>query len=133
MITQLFAHPSLAPVWRLAHWVYSQPVDLQLFSSAGVFLRYITAACGPLQGEPFSTFLYCLATKPVIDAAKLAGGPGVDVIALTDDVTFLGPPDGAAVTRAVQAYEAGAARLNLRFQPCKSSRTISGVSPQRNT
>ena len=63
--------------------------------------------CGPLQGEPFSTLLYCLATKPLIDEAKIAGGPDVKVIALTDDVTFVGPPDGVAVTRAVQAYEAG--------------------------
>ena len=48
MMTQLFAHPTLASIWRLAHWVYSQPVDLHLFSSAGVFIRFITAACGPL-------------------------------------------------------------------------------------
>ena len=77
MMAELFSHPTLAPVWRLAHWVYSQPVDLQLFSSAGVFLRFITAARGPLQGEPFSTFLYCLTTKPLVDAAKAAGRPGV--------------------------------------------------------
>ena len=51
----------------------------------------------------------------------MAGGPEVKVIALTDDVNFLGPPDGAGVTRAVQAYEAGAARLNLRFQSTKSA------------
>ena len=63
MMTELFSHPTLAPVWRLAHWVYSQPVDLQLFSSAGVFLRFITAARGPLQGEPFSTFVCCLTSK----------------------------------------------------------------------
>ena len=121
MLRELFAHPTLAPVWRLAHWVYSQPVDLQLFSSSGVFMRYITAACGPLQGEPFSSFLYCLTTKPLIDAAKAAGGPDVDVIALTDDVTFIGPPDGVAVTRAVKTYERGTTRLNLRFQPRKST------------
>ena len=121
MMRELFAHPALAPVWRLAHWVYSQPVELQLFSSDGVFRRFITAACGPLQGEPFSSFLYCLATKPLIDAAKAAGGPGVDVIALTDDVTFIGPPDEVSVTKAVKAYEIGAARLNLRFQARKST------------
>ena len=121
MLTQLFSHPTLAPVWRLAHWVYSQPVDLQVFSSSGDFLRFIPAACGPLQGEPFSTFLYCLTTKPLITEAKLAGGPDVEVIALTDDVNFLGPPDGVAVTRAVRAYELGAARINLRFQPRKSA------------
>jgi hypothetical protein len=121
MLTQLFSHAALAPIWRLAHWVYSQPVDLQLFSSTGDFLRYVTAFCGPLQGEPFSSFLYCLTTKPMIDDAKLAGGPEVDVIAITDDVTFLGPPDGVAVTRAVQAYEAGGVRLNLQFQARKSN------------
>ena len=120
MLTQLFSQPALAPVWRLAHWVYSQPVDLQLFSSNGDFLRFITSACGPLQGEPFSSFLYCLATKPLIDEAKIAGGPDVKAIALTDDVTFLGPPDGAAVARAVRAYEVGSARLNLKFQARKS-------------
>ena len=83
--------------------------------------RYIRAACGPLQGEPFSAFLYCLATKPLIDEAKAAGGPGVEAIALTDDVTFFGPSDGIGVTRAVQAYEAAALRRNLRFQARKST------------
>ena len=65
--------------------------------------------------------MYCLATKPLIDAAKTARGPGVDVIALTDDVTFIGPPDGVSVIKAVRAYEIGAARLNLRFQARKST------------
>jgi hypothetical protein len=120
MLTQLFSHPTLAPIWRLAHWVYSQPIDLQLFSSNGDFLRFVTAACGPLQGEPFSILLYCLATKPLIDEAKAAGGPDVKVVALTDDVSFLGPPDGVGVARAVRAYEAGSGRLNLRFQARKS-------------
>ena len=64
--------------------------------------------------------MYCLATKPLIDEAKIDGGPDVKAIALTDDVTFLGPPDGAAVARAVRAYKAGSARLNLRFQARKS-------------
>ena len=74
-----------------------------------------------LQGEPFSSFLYCLTTKPLIDEAKIAGGPDVKVIALTDDVNFLGPADGVAVKRAVQAYEVGCLRLNLRFQARKSA------------
>jgi len=121
MLAQLFSHAELAPIWRLAHWVYSQPVQLQLFSSTGDFLRFLTAACGPLQGEPFSSFLYCLTVKPLIDDAKLAGGSEVRVVALTDDVTFLGPPDGVAVTNAVRAYETGSARFNLRFQARKSA------------
>ena len=81
-MAELFAHPELAPVWRLAHWVYSQPVDLQLFSSAGVVLRYITAARGPLRG----TFFDLLGCPPEVDAAKAAGGPEVEAISLTDDV-----------------------------------------------
>jgi hypothetical protein len=121
MLAELFSHAELAPIWRLAHWVYSQPVQLQLFSSSGDFLRFVTAACGPLQGEPFSSFLYCLTVKPLIDDAKIAGGPEVRVVALTDDVTFLGPPDGVAVTNAVRAYERGSARFNLRFQARKST------------
>jgi hypothetical protein len=121
MLTALFSHPALAPVWRLAHWVYNQPVQLQLFSSTGQFLRFLTASCGPLQGEPFSTFLYCLTVKPLIDEAKRVGGPDVQVVALTDDVNFIGPADGEAVTRAVRSYEAGSARYNLRFQARKST------------
>jgi hypothetical protein len=120
MLRELFSHRELAPVWRLAHWVYNQPVQLQLFSSNGEFLRFLVSACGPLQGEPFSTFLYCLTLKPLIDEAKLAGGPDVQVVALTDDVTFLGPSDGVAVTRAVQSYAEGAVRYNLAFQARKS-------------
>jgi len=65
--------------------------------------------------------LYCLTVKPLIDDAKLAGGSEVRVVALTDDVTFLGPPDGVAVTNAVRAYETGSARFNLRFQARKSA------------
>ena len=115
MLNELFSHPALAPVWRLAHWVYSQPVQLQLFSSTGDFLRFITASCGPLQGEPFSNFLYCLTVKPLIDEAKRIGGPDVQVVALTDDV------DGVAVTRAVRSYETGLALYNLQFQARKST------------
>jgi len=46
--------------------------------------------------------------------------PEVQAVCLTDDVTFLGPPDGAAVARAVRAYDRGALRYNLRFQGAKS-------------
>jgi hypothetical protein len=120
ILNRLFAKPELAPIWRLTHWIYAQPVNLHLYNSEGTFLRYLVSDCGALQGEPFSSFLFCLATKSVIDEAKLAGGPEVGVVAITDDVTFVGPADGAAVTRAVRAYEAGCAQLNLRFQGAKS-------------
>jgi hypothetical protein len=36
-------------------------------------------------------------------------------------VNFVGPADGVAVTRAVQAYEQGTVRYNLRFQSRKST------------
>ncbi len=57
----------------------------------------------------------------MIDEAKVAGGPDDEIIALTDDVTFIGPPDGVAVTKAVKAYEIGANRLSLQFQARKST------------
>jgi hypothetical protein len=101
MMRELYSHRELAPIWRLANFCYSQPVNLHLYDNDRNFLRFIESLCGPLQGEPFSQLLYCLTTKPLTDESKIAGGPDVKVIAITDDVVFVGPPDGTAAMRAV--------------------------------
>jgi len=120
MLNSLFAQPRLSSLWRLAHWVYSQPVPVLLLDNAGFLIRTLLSQSGCLQGEPLSSLLFCLAVKPSIDTAKLAGGPDVKAIAITDDVTFLGPPDGLAVSRALESYLQSTSRLGLRFQGAKS-------------
>jgi len=121
MLQALYNQPRLAPLWRIAHWTYSQPVPLLLLDNTGFLIRTLTSQTGCLQGEPLSSLLFCLALKPAIDAAKLTGGPDVKVVAITDDVTFLGPPDGTAVSIAVESYKTATARLGMNFQGAKSS------------
>jgi hypothetical protein len=121
MLQALYNQPRLAPLWRIAHWTYSQPVPLLLLDNTGFLIRTLTSQTGCLQGEPLSSLLFCLALKPAIDAAKLTGGPDVKVVAITDDVTFLGPPDGTAVSIAVESYKTDTARLGMNFQGAKSS------------
>lgn len=120
MMRQLFSHPTLSPIWRLAHWVYKQPIRLHLYDNNKDLIRFIDSSCGSLQGEPFSSLLYCLTVKPLIEEAKAAGGTEVKVVSITDDLTFVGPRDGVSVMRAVQAYREGTARYNLDFQQTKS-------------
>ena len=120
MLRSLYSQPRLAPLWRIAHWTYSQPVPLLLLDNAGFVMRTLFSHTGCLQGEPLSSLLFCLSLKPAIDTAKLAGGPDVKAVAITDDVTFLGPPDGAAVALAVESYKASTASIGMNFQGSKS-------------
>src|SRR6185312_13773503 len=89
LLRSLFEQPRLAPLWRVAHWAYSQPIPLVLFDSTGAPLHTFRAETGCLQGEPLSSLLFCLAIKPLLEAAKQVAGPDVKIVAVTDDVTFL--------------------------------------------
>jgi hypothetical protein len=75
--------PQLIPVFR---WTYG--MDTPLFSTDGIFIG--TATIGIRQGDPLSSFLYCLATLPV-EKEILRLYPTLSCKSYIDDQNFSGP------------------------------------------
>jgi hypothetical protein len=120
VLTGLYKEPLLAPLWRLADFSYSKPTKLLIYNLAHELVDTIDSTDGVHQGDTLASLLFAVALKPIIDKAKADGGPDVVAIADADDVTFAGPPDGIAVTKAVLSFQAGVERQNAKFNAHKS-------------
>jgi hypothetical protein len=75
--------PQLIPVFR---WTYG--MDIPLYSTDGIFIG--TATIGIRQGDPLSSFLYCLATLPV-EKEILRLYPTLSCKSYIDNQNFSGP------------------------------------------
>ena len=124
MLRVLFSHRRLAPIFRLVYWSYSSPVSLNIFNRNGSLLDTILSICGTRQGDPLSSLLFSLCISPAIEAAKRAAlnatGEQVDVVAISDDVTFSGAPDGIALQVALLTFSEEVALMGLSWVGRKS-------------
>jgi hypothetical protein len=120
ILEELYSHPRLAPLFRIADWSYSRPTKLLAFNQRGELVDTMYSSEGVHQGDTLASLMFCLALKPVIDKAKLDGGPDVTVVADADDVTFAGPTDGKAVIRSMISFKQGIERKSGTFNARKS-------------
>ena len=74
--------------------------------------------------------LFCLSIKAPIAAALASAAMPVRAVAVADDVTFVGPTDGAAVAAAVAVFRRECAARGLRFAPNGKCKTINFPAAQ---
>ena len=84
----LYQHNELASVWRIAGWAYGRPSDL-LVVDRGRLVEVIKSTQGVKQGDTLSSLLFALSMVHIYN--NTAEKAGVEVVAVQDDVYFLGP------------------------------------------
>ena len=120
MITQLFKHKALQPIWSFCHWCYSSPTNLALRNRDGTYniTKFLMSVCGCRQGGPESALLFAIALQPVLIELSRKY-PSIIIVAYLDDVTILGP-NADMVIKAYEFLKAEAKRiLNLEVETKK--------------
>ena len=84
----LFHEPALSPLYRLAHWSYSNSSPL-LVMDHGKVIRSFGSHEGVKQGDVLSSILFAISMKDIY-ASSVAGLPS-HAVAVMDDVFFMGP------------------------------------------
>ena len=95
-LSELFKHPTLQPLWSIAHYAYSAPTPLFVFDQ-GQHVATISSQMGSRQGCKLGSLLFCIGMKQVY-ADVLAQCPDIEGVAICDDFTLVGP--AASVYRA---------------------------------
>jgi hypothetical protein len=70
ILTVLFQHDLLRPLWRIAHWAYKQPSQLLVFDR-GSLCGTISSAEGVKQGDVLGSLLFSLSCTSIINNALL--------------------------------------------------------------
>jgi len=86
----LYQHKELSAVWKIANWAYGEPTDL-LVVDKGKLVDVIKSSQGVKQGDTLSSLLFALSMAKLYN--DTAEWTLVKVIAVQDDVYFLGPRD----------------------------------------
>ena len=121
MLEALYAERDLSPLFRLVDFAYSASSDLLLRDRDNLLCSVVQSRNGTRQGDPLGMLLFCLAIKAPIATALASTSVPIRVVAVADDVTFVGPADGAAVATAVGVFRRECAARGLRFATkCKT-------------
>jgi hypothetical protein len=107
VLESLFQHESLSSIWRIAHWSYSEPSDLWVFSK-GKIVAHLISSQGVRQGDPLGSLLFALSMHPVFKSTLEEVNAGLDnnskdyvqAVMIHDDVNLLGRPK-----RIIYAYD----------------------------
>jgi hypothetical protein len=86
----LYRQKELAPLWRMAGWAYGTPTDL-LIADKGKLVEILKSSQGVKQGDTLSSLLFALSMADLYSGT--AEATGVKVVAVQDDVYFLGTKD----------------------------------------
>src|SRR6185437_14321033 len=117
MLRTLFKEPALASLWRIAYFSYAWPTPVFFMNRKGKIAATIMSQEGARQGCALGTTLFDL---DMAHDVRIAGesDPGVQVVALLDDVFLIGPPEKL---RAVfEAIVAAHAKRGTMIQKLKS-------------
>ena len=105
ILETLYQHKELNAVWKIANWAYGEPSDL-LVVDKGKLVEVIKSSQGVKQGDTLSSLLFALSMTRLYNGT--AEQTMVKVIAVQDDVYFLGPQD--AVMAAWKHFNAEVAK-----------------------
>ena len=78
-------------------------------------------------------FLFCLGIKKAVADGLQVGGSDVKAVAIADDVTFIGPPDGRAAAEATEEFRKSCSSLGLILQGRKGKLLNFSCSPLHAT
>ena len=90
ILETLYQHKELSGLWTFANWAYRSPSDL-LVVDRGTIKKTISSAQGVRQGDPLSALLFALSMANMYNSTNEI--TGVKVVAVQDDVYFLGPKE----------------------------------------
>jgi hypothetical protein len=113
MLTELYATPQLASIFRIADFAYSTSSMLLLERCEG---DHIESSNGVRQGDPLSSLLFCLYVRSMY--AQLAGKANVTLYGYIDDLHIVGKPH--EVIKAFTALQSLMPEVGLQFNTNKS-------------
>ena len=88
ILSELFEHDELRPIWRLAHWTYSDSSDL-LVMDHGRYRTTIKSEQGVRQGDSFASFLFALSMQKFYVRCT-QGLERIQQVAVADDLNLVG-------------------------------------------
>jgi hypothetical protein len=89
ILSELFQHQSLRPLWRLSHWAYHLPSDLFIFDQ-GKFCGSLQSAQGVKQGDGLGSLLFSLSVHKFYQQCS-RDCSAVHTVAIADDLHISGP------------------------------------------
>ena len=129
MLTELFAHPKLAGLWRIMLWIYGTASLLLIFRPDGSLAAWIFSWEGVRQGCVFGSFGFSIATLRLVVQLKVKH-PSVLVVAIIDDVTLSGPPKQVCDAFVLFIELCRQYGLIVQNEKCKLLVPTSGVSQE---
>ena len=114
---KLFTKGVLGPIWRLAHWAYSQPSSLFVIDKGTLFTSLLSCE-GVQQGDGLAGLLFSLGIHDSY-LASLSSVTDVSGVAVMDDFYLEGPYGG--VLQAFDRYSTAESKkvgLSLRSEKC---------------
>jgi hypothetical protein len=120
MITSLFAHNELGPIFRLAHWSYSSPTPLITKDGQGhlAFIDDLLSSEGTRQGANESSLLFGLPLQRLLK--QLAERYiGLKIVSILDDVTLLHRDPAVLIDAFDWLKREAESMLRLIIQPSK--------------
>lgn len=129
MLTELFAHPKLAGLWRIMLWIYGTASLLLIFKPDGSLAAWIFSCEGVRQGCVFGSFGFSIATLRLVVQLKVKH-PSVLVVAIIDDVTLSGPPKQVCDAFVLFIELCRQNGLIVQNEKCKLLVPTSGVSQE---
>ena len=67
MATTLFNEQKTHPIWRIFHWAYDEPSQLNIFHQNGAYLGTILSQEGVRQGDILASFIFSLSMQPAYE------------------------------------------------------------------
>jgi hypothetical protein len=113
VLRELYQHPKLSAMFRIADFGYAVPSQLLLQRCDG---RHLLSSNGVRQGDPLSAILFCLYIREVL--SKVSTQAKVEVDGFFDDVNVLGEP--GEVMKALDALKKLLPEVGLEFNMAKS-------------
>ena len=113
VLRELYQHPSLSAMFRIADFGYAVPSQLLMQQCEG---RHLLSSNGVRQGDPLSAILFCLYIREVL--AEVSTRAKVEVVGFFDDINVSGEPE--EVMKALAALQTLLPDVGLDFNMAKS-------------